>query len=249
MKSLTIYGVHPCEEFVQQAPEQILVGYANDWDSRALAPIAVLLDAAGVKREQVHVRQIDKLADGGNHQGVLLHVAPFEYAMWDDVLATLGDRKRACVLILDQVQDPGNFGAMLRSAAAFGVDAVVVQDRRAAPMTAAVIKASAGQAWRVPIVQVKNVSHAIEELAEHGFWSVTTDVREGSAPWTLDLNMKVALVLGGEHKGVRRLVAKRCDMKMCVPLQDGVESLNVSTATAVALYEVRRQWQISGNEN
>ena len=171
---------------------------------------------------------------------------PVRYAELDEVLEGLGERAEALVVVLDQVQDVGNLGAILRSAAAFGAHAVVIPRDRAASVTAAVVRTSAGQALRVPVAQVVNIRRALEQLKEVGFWVVGTQVEPGQRtqePWGIDMeHTRVALVLGGEHGGVRRLVGETCDFQARVPMAPGVESLNVATAAGVLMYEVVRQW-------
>lgn len=241
-KGLYLYGVHSVEEALELAPERVREAWGVDWGSRSLGPIAARLDALGVTRGRATPGELDRMSQGTRHQGVVAYVGDWEYEELGAVLDRCEEKRQARLLFLDQVQDAGNMGAILRSAAAFGVEAVVVPARRSAPMSGAVIRASAGQAWRVPVVQVTNLGRALEEAKGRGFWGVTTDVGEGSVPWELDWSgMKLALVLGGEHRGVRSGVASKCEMKVCVPMAPGVESLNVASATSVVLYEAYRQ--------
>lgn len=148
--------------------------------------------------------------------------------------------ERALILVLDHVVDPHNYGAILRSADQFGVDAVVVADRRAAPLTAAVVQASAGTAHHVRIVQEKNIAKAIPRIQEAGFWVYSAEM-EGQRVWETNLTGRVALVLGSEGQGVSRLVSERADAAVSIPTSGRADSLNVSVACGVLLYEVRRQ--------
>ena len=168
------------------------------------------------------------------HQGVVIEVEPLEDMWLGDVLAGAPDR--ATLLVLDQVTDPHNVGAILRSAAAFGAIGIVTQDRHAPPESGALAKAASGALERVPWVRVVNLARALEEIAEAGFWRIglageaTTELKEALGP------KRVALVLGAEGPGMRSNTREHCDALAKLPISDAVESLNVSNAAAVALY-------------
>jgi 23S rRNA (guanosine2251-2'-O)-methyltransferase len=148
--------------------------------------------------------------------------------------------RRRIVLVLDQISDPHNAGAILRSAAAFGVSAVIVQDRHAPPEYGALAKAASGALDIVPVVTVVNIARTLEQLGELGFWRIAL-AGDGEAPLKDAAGAgDVALVLGSEGSGIRRLVRERCDAAAFVPIEPAMESLNVSNATAIALYELRR---------
>jgi 23S rRNA (guanosine2251-2'-O)-methyltransferase len=168
------------------------------------------------------------------HQGVVVEVEPLEDVWLSDVLAEAGDK--AVILILDQVTDPHNVGAILRSAAAFGAIAIVTQDRHSPPESGALAKAASGALERVPWVRVVNLSRTLDELAEAGFWRIGL---AGDAEMTLADALgpeKIALVLGAEGPGMRSNVRDHCDALARLPIRDAMESLNVSNAAAVALY-------------
>ncbi len=179
------------------------------------------------------------LPQGAVHQGAALLCQPLPALELADVLAEKPDRRRI-VLVLDQISDPHNVGAILRSAAAFGVSAVVVQDRNAPPESGVLAKAASGALDIVPYITVVNIARALEKLGTLGFWRVAL-LGDGDAPLT-DAAVKgdIALVLGSEGSGVRRLVRERCDSSAFIPIDPQMESLNVSNAAAVALYELRR---------
>nr|WP_294849570.1 23S rRNA (guanosine(2251)-2'-O)-methyltransferase RlmB [uncultured Sphingomonas sp.] len=168
------------------------------------------------------------------HQGVVIEVEPLEELWLGDVLADAPER--ATLLVLDQVTDPHNVGAILRSAAAFGAIGIVTQDRHAPPEGGALAKAASGALERVPWVRVVNLARALEEIAEAGFWRIglageaKTDLKEALGP------QRVALVLGAEGPGMRPNTREHCDAIARLPISDAVESLNVSNAAAVALY-------------
>jgi 23S rRNA (guanosine2251-2'-O)-methyltransferase len=179
------------------------------------------------------------LPPGAVHQGVALECAPLPQRDLSDIAPAVEGQRRI-VVVLDQISDPQNAGAILRSAAAFGVAAVVVQDRNAPPESGALAKAASGALDTVPYIVVVNISRALKELADQGFWRVALagdgDMPIKDAVATGD----IALVLGSEGSGLRRLVRENCDAAAFVPIASAMESLNVSNAAAVALYECRR---------
>jgi 23S rRNA (guanosine2251-2'-O)-methyltransferase len=168
------------------------------------------------------------------HQGVVIEVEPLEDIWLDDILAEAPEK--ATLLVLDQVTDPHNVGAILRSAAAFGAIGIVTQDRHAPPEGGALAKAASGALERVPWVRVVNLARALEEIAEAGFWRIglagdaTMDLKDALGP------PRVALVLGAEGPGMRSNTREHCDALARLPISDAVESLNVSNAAAIALY-------------
>jgi len=183
---------------------------------------------------------IDKLLPpGAVHQGVALEAWPLKSRDLDEILAET-DGTRRVVLVLDQLSDPHNVGAILRTAAAFGVTAVVVQDRNAPPQSGALAKAASGALDLIPYVEVVNIARALDELANRGFWRIALagDGEQSLAEAVPEGD--VALVLGSEGAGIRRLVREHCEAAAYIPIDSSVESLNVSNAAAIALYELRR---------
>ena len=168
------------------------------------------------------------------HQGVVIEVEPLEDAWLDGLLSGAGER--AVLLVLDQVTDPHNVGAILRSAAAFGAVGIVTQDRHSPPESGALAKAASGALERVPWARVVNLARALEEIGDAGFWRIgltgeaDTDLKDALGP------QRVALVLGAEGPGLRQNTREHCDALARLPISDAIESLNVSNAAAVALY-------------
>lgn len=237
-----IYGLHPVEELLSVAPDRVAKVYASDPGSQGMETIRRLVAPLEVVIEPADDARLDELAHGGNHQGVVVEATPFQYIALDDLIERTSDQSRACIVVLDQVQDPQNLGAILRSAAAMGVDGVIIPKDRAAGVTGAVVRASSGQAYRVPVAQITNVARTVDRLKEHGYWSVGADMDEESQEvWDIDFDMKTALVIGGENEGIRRLVSEKCDFHARIPMEAGVESLNVASAATVIFYEIRRQ--------
>ena len=198
-----------------------------------------LLD--GMRVETMEPGNIDRLLPpGAVHQGVALETPPLPQVDFEALLALPGDGRRRVVLVLDQLSDPHNVGAILRSALAFGVTAVVVQDRHAPPQSGALAKAASGALDIIPYVEVVNIARALEKLSEHGFWRIAL-AGDGAKSLAASLPKgDVALVLGSEGDGIRRLVRENCDVAASIPIEGAMESLNVSNAAAIALYELRR---------
>ena len=168
------------------------------------------------------------------HQGLALQVLPLEE---QDVAGVLETAKRPCCLVLlDQVTDPHNFGAVIRSAAAFGASAVIVQDRHSPPLHGVLAKAASGAVEKVPIVSVVNIARTLEQLGREGFLRLAFADEASQTLETLDLQRDIVLVLGAEGEGLRRLTRENCDISVRLPTTDAMPSLNVSNAAAVALY-------------
>lgn len=174
------------------------------------------------------------------HQGVALCVDPLPAVTLDDVLDASAGQTDAVIVVLDQATDPRNVGAVLRSAAAFGVRAVVVPRRHALEATGSLAKAASGALESVPVVRLANLARGLREIKEAGFWCIGLDARDGTAIAEAELGGRLALVLGAEGSGLRRLTRDGCDTLVRIPLGGGVESLNLSVSAAIALYEVRR---------
>ncbi len=232
-----LYGLH--------AVQAALANPHRKLGRAALTPRAIetigktLLDRVQV--ETLEPGAIDRLLPpGAVHQGAALEAWPLKSRDLDDILAEPGAGGRRLVLVLDQLSDPHNVGAILRTAAAFGVTAVVVQDRHAPPQSGALAKAASGALDLIPYVEVVNITRALDKLAEHGFWRIAL---AGDGETSLAEAVPagdVALVLGSEGAGIRRLVREHCEVSAFIPIAKAMDSLNVSNAAAIALYELRR---------
>ncbi|MFC2952392.1 23S rRNA (guanosine(2251)-2'-O)-methyltransferase RlmB [Marinicaulis aureus] len=195
--------------------------------------------AALARLEDIKPDEIDRLLhDGAVHQGLAALAEDLPRARLEDVCAPA--EKHAPVLILDQITDPQNIGAMFRAAAAFGAKAVIVQDRRTPPLSGALAKAAAGAIEILPCIEVVNIARAIEALQEMGYFCAGL-AGEAQTEIAALPDAPLALVMGAEGAGLRRLVAEKCDQLFRIPIAPDMESLNVSTAAAVSLYEVRRR--------
>ena len=188
-----------------------------------------------VRKEERGV--LDRMAEGAVHQGIIAVVAALKYADFD----VLFKPQNPLIVVLDGVEDPHNLGAVMRTAEACKASGIVVPERHSAPLTPTVVKASAGATAYIPVVRVKNLVSAIDEMKERGLWIVGIDP-SGTQNWTdFDYKGSTALVLGGEHRGLRRLVREHCDVLVRIPMLGQIASLNISVAAGVVLYEVIRQ--------
>jgi 23S rRNA (guanosine2251-2'-O)-methyltransferase len=193
--------------------------------------------AEGPRPRVVKEKELTEAADSPDHQGVVAWAGPYPYAdPWE--LAAKSAPLLAC---LDQVTDPRNLGAVIRSAAGAGATGVIVPAHGAAQVTPAVCRSSAGTVEHVPVAVVPNLARYLAEIKRDDLWSYAATVDAPQTMWQADLTGGVVLVFGAEGKGVRPLVRKTCDAEIAIPLAAGVESLNVSVAAAVLLYEARRQ--------
>lgn len=206
------------------------------------AELQAAADRAPISRPTIEVlerRDLEALLPpGAVHQGVAVSADPLAATDFADLLAAVPEEKAACLVVLDQATDPRNIGAVLRSAAAFGALAVVVQERHAPDATAVIAKAASGALETVPLVRVTNIARSLETAKRHGFWCTGLDAGAAATLAETAFSHRSALVLGSEGRGLRRLVLQRCDQLARIPI--AVESLNVSAAAAIALYEVRR---------
>jgi 23S rRNA (guanosine2251-2'-O)-methyltransferase len=231
-----LYGIHVATAALANPRRKILRAVLTE---RAAQEIGAKL-LARVKHDIVDANTVSRLLpDGAVHQGVALQCEKLPKLELGDVLSAPSGKRRI-VVVLDQISDPHNEGAILRSAAAFGASAVVVQDRHAPPESGVLAKSASGALDTVPYVEVVNVSRALEELGRLGFWRIALagDGEQALAEATTPGD--IVLVLGSEGSGIRRLVREHCDVSAFIPIDQRTESLNVSNAAAVALYELRR---------
>ena len=207
-----------------------------------LSEIVALARRAGVKVSYRTREQLTAIAGTADHQGVVARVAAAEYAALEDLLELPGRRGEDPFFVaLDQVQDPRNLGALLRTADAFGVHGVIVPKHHAVGLTEAAARTAMGAVELIPVARETNLVSALEKLKESGIWIYGAAAERGIAPWAADLTGPLCLVLGSEGEGLRPLVARACDVMVTVPMRGGVGSLNVGAAGAALCYEVARQ--------
>jgi 23S rRNA (guanosine2251-2'-O)-methyltransferase len=207
-----------------------------------LAEIVALARRAGVKVSYRTREQLTAMAGTPEHQGAVARVAAAEYVQLEDLLEIPARRQEpAFFLALDQIQDPRNLGALLRTADAFGVHGVIVPKHHSVGLTEAAARTAMGAVEYVPVARETNMVAALEKLKESGIWIYGTGLESGVAPWAADLRGPLCIVLGGEGEGLRPLVARACDLMVTVPMRGAVGSLNVGAAGAALCYEVARQ--------
>ena len=187
-------------------------------------------------------RKLDQMSPTGAHQGVMAQVAAHEYATLEDILQRAADRGEAPLLVLcDELSDPHNLGAILRTAECAGAHGVVIPKRRSVGLTAVVSKTSAGAVEYMPVARVGNMAAAIRELKENGVWIFGTAADGNTDLYHADLKGPAAIVIGNEGQGMSRLVAESCDFRVSIPMKGRISSLNASAAAAILLYEAVRQ--------
>lgn len=185
---------------------------------------------------------LNKITEGENHQGVVAVASPKDYVEWEDIIKIAHEKgEDPFVIILDEIEDPHNFGSILRSADAVGAHGVIIPKRRAVGLTSTVSKASAGAIEHVPVARVTNIAQVIEELKKKGLWIAGCDMDGKETLWQGNLTGPLALIIGGEGKGIGRLHKDQCDFILRLPMWGKVSSLNASVAAALFMYEVRRQ--------
>lgn len=234
-----IYGVHPVLETLKAGRRPIDEVYL----ARGPATPQGLRDFLSESSVTVTRRTADELLSltrSSHHQGVAAKVGPYPYVAFAQI-ASGGAQETGPLLILDEVQDPVNLGTIIRSAECLGARGVIVTKDRSAPITPVTEKASAGATAHVLVARVVNIVQTIEQLKEIGFWIYAADSGTGESCYSIDLTGRIALVLGSEGKGLRRLVRARCDLAVSIPLVGTVDSLNVAQAATVLLSESLRQ--------
>lgn len=207
----------------------------------SLGEIIGLAKSKNITVEFAKSDKLDKLAQGVRHQGVAALAAPIAFQTLDDVFAKAEQKgEDPFILLLDELQDPQNVGALIRTADAAGVHGVLMPRRRSCPLNAVVAKISAGAVEYVPVVQIGNIAQTIEELQQRGCWVVGADM-DGDDYYAANMTGPIVLVIGAEGKGLGRLVKQKCDNIISITMNGGVNSLNASNAGAVLMYEVVRQ--------
>ncbi|HEY2381268.1 MAG TPA: 23S rRNA (guanosine(2251)-2'-O)-methyltransferase RlmB [Terriglobia bacterium] len=233
-----ICGVHAVYEALAARRHPIeRIHIAREAHSSKLKEILDLAREASVPVRKEERAVLDRMAEGTVHQGIIAISAALQYSDFE----VLFKAEKPVVVVLDGVEDPHNLGAVMRTAEGCNASGIVVPERHSAPLSATVVKASAGASAYIPVVRVKNLVYAIDKMKERGLWIVGIDPG-GTQNWTdFDYRGPTALVLGGEHRGLRRLVREHCDVLVRIPMLGNIASLNISVAAGVLLYEVVRQ--------
>lgn len=247
-----VFGIHAVKALMESAPERFIeLWLLKGRDDDRLKPIINLSCKFGIKAQLANRKVLDEKTDGEQHQGVVARVKPgkvFTEADLDDILAVAERQEKApFLLILDGVTDPHNLGACLRNADAAGVQAIIVPKDNAARITATVRKVAVGAAESVPLVQVTNLARTMKTLQQMGVWIIGTAGETDTCLYDVKLSGPMALVMGAEGKGMRRLTRENCDQLVKLPMAGEVSSLNVAVATGICLFEIVRQRTVSVN--
>ncbi len=243
-----VYGVHPVAEALKDGggiEKVFLIRGDKRGGVREITDLASRRKIPVVFTDKEHLSTV---AGTHHHQGVLCICEEFRYTDIDEILTGCSSQTKTLLLILDEITDPQNLGALMRTAFCFGVAGLIIPVNRAASVTSSVIKASAGAALHLPVAKVVNIARTIDRLKEEGFWvygTVAGCEKEISSP---DYSGRVALVLGSEGKGIRPLVKKKCDILVSIPMSGPLDSLNVSVAGGIILYEITRRMNTSSTE-
>ena len=209
---------------------------------RALGRLAAMAKDAGAVIVRIDRRKLNEMSPTGAHQGIIASVAAHEYATIDDLLAAAESKGDAPLLVVcDELSDPHNLGAILRTAECAGAHGVIIPKRRSVGLTAVVGKASAGAIEYMPVARVSNIAATLRELKQRGVWIFGTAAEGATALYEADLTLPAAVVIGNEGVGMSRIVAEQCDFKVSIPMKGRISSLNASAAAAILLYEAVRQ--------
>lgn len=204
--------------------------------------VAALAKASGVICQETEEKRIAELAQGIRHQGVAASIAPVLYAEMEDIMSRAEALSEApFIVMLDELEDPHNLGAILRTADAAGVHGVLIPKRRSCPLSATVARTSAGAVEYVPVARVGNVVQTIKELKKQGFWVIGADMDGEKNYYEADFRGPLVLVVGGEGKGVGRLTKENCDFIVKIPMKGKINSLNASVAGSILMFEAMRQ--------
>jgi len=238
---MIIYGINAVSEALKAGRVVSLrAGRRND---HRLQQLLALAEDSSVPIRRVSDDELNRESGGSSHQGVIADVSERRMYELHDIIEDAHAAPPALIVVLDGIEDPHNFGAILRTCDAVAAHGVVRQTRHSAPLSGATTKASAGAVAHVKIADVVNIARAVEDLKEAGIWTIGLAGDASQTYDKMDLSVPTAFVLGAEGTGLRRLVRERCDMLACIPMKGHVDSLNVSVAAGVILFEARRQRQ------
>ena len=208
----------------------------NNFSDKA---ILSAISQRGLTPKYLDLDSLNALVHNGNHQGVVVETFPHEYSSLDEILASSRGKKQPLILILDEIEDPQNFGAILRSADAFGVDGVIIKSKNQVPLNWTVAKVSTGAIEYVKVAQVSNLNNVLRTLKDEGFWIYAADGSGNSDYNKMDYRGSVALIVGSEGRGISQLVMKNSDFIVKIPMSGHVNSLNVSVSTGILLSRIR----------
>lgn len=237
-----VYGRIPVLEALRSDIEIEKIFVLFGTHGQNISEIHKLAKQKRIKVVQLDRKKFNEVCDIEKSQGVVAVITPIKFREVSDIFKIAEEKKeKNFILILDEIQDPQNLGALIRTADCAGVHGIIIPKHNAASVTSSVIKASAGAAENFPIAKVGNISQTIEELKQKGIWIVGTDSDADKLYNEINYDFSVALVIGSEGKGIRRLVKEKCDFLVKIPLFGRVDSLNASVAAGIVLYEIKNQ--------
>ena len=236
------YGVNPILELLEREPDTIEKLFIRD-NLRSTASYNIVNAASNhrIPVAKVPESKLTDLVGDVNHQGIVAAISEIKYLEFEEWLSDFEPLPDTAILCLDEIEDPHNLGAILRTAAAAGISAVIVPKHRQAPVNATVLKTSAGTAGLIPIVRAVNLNQAILSLKENKFWIAGLDQTAESSIWDQTYDVPMAFVIGNEGRGMRKKTGEHCDFLLSMPMENGVESLNASVSAALICYEWKRQ--------
>ncbi len=242
-KPTYFYGIHAITSILEHRPTDALSLFIQQGkqDDKTLKNLLSLAETFGVSVQIASRDKLSKLCNSPQHQGVVLHARPLAFTH-ENELANIIKKENCLLLVLDQITDAHNLGACIRSAVAMGVDAIVCPRKNTAPLTPTVAKVAVGSAELIPVIAVSNLARCLAQLKENGVFVYGTALDETAKPvYECDFTDKTAIVMGSEGEGMRRLTTDSCDQLVYIPMTEKVQSLNVSVATGMMLYEASRQ--------
>ena len=231
---MQVFGKNVAREILNSNKRVNKIYLSNRFNDR---DILDLIDKRRINTKVLELRDLDKMCYG-LHQGIILEVDDIKTYTFDEVIPNI-DKEYPLVVILDHIEDPHNFGAIVRTSEALGVDAIIIPNDRSVQITGTVVKTSVGTIERVKIINVVNLNNTIKKLKDYGYWVVGTDMN-GTCYTDIDYKTKIALVIGNEGKGISRLVSENCDYLAKIPMSGTVNSLNASVACGIFLSEIVR---------
>lgn len=231
---MQIYGKNVAKERLDSNEKINKIYLSNKFNDEE---ILSLIKRKNINTKVLDSRELDKMCKG-LHQGIILEVEDIKTYTIEEVIPNI-DKEYPLIVILDHLEDPHNFGAIIRSSEAFGVDAIIIPNDRAVQITSTVVKTSVGTIEKMKIIKVTNINNAIKKLKDYGYWIVGTDM-EGTDYTSIDYKTKIAVVIGNEGKGISRLVGENCDYLAKIPMKGTVNSLNASVACGIFLSEITR---------
>lgn len=241
-ENIYIYGRNPIQEALQDEAEKIeKIFVRNSLRNEHVSSILNIASQYRIPVSHVPGAKLHELVGGVNDQGIVALMSTIEYQEFGEWIDTVDTSEYPAILLLDEIEDPRNVGAILRSAAAAGVNAVLVPKHRQAPISATVFKTSAGTAGKIPIVRVGNLNQSIMKLKDAGFWIAGLAMGGEQKLWNLEVDRALAFVIGNEGSGIRQKTLEHCDYAFSIPMENGVESLNASVSAALVCYEWNRK--------